>query len=112
VSLLRHVGALVLGAVVAVAAVDVHRWLFPVGLLLAVVTTYAVPLRLLASRWPRLASSYSFGWLVVFALVIAGRPEGDYAIASDLQGYTMMAAGLGLVLVAIVGFTKEPAAIS
>jgi hypothetical protein len=108
VSLLRHVGALVLGAVVAVAAVDVHRWLFPLGLLLAVGTTYAVPLRLLASRWPRLASSYSLGWLAVFAFVIAGRPEGDYAIASDVRGYTLMAAALGLVLVAIVGFTKDP----
>ena len=108
-SLLRHVGAFVLGVAVAIAAVVVHRWLFPVGLLLAVVTTYAVPLRLLASRWPRLASSYSLGWLALFALVMAGRPEGDYAIAGDVQGYTVMAAGLGLVLVAIVGFTKTAA---
>jgi hypothetical protein len=112
VSLLRHLGALVLGVAVAVAAVAVHRWQTPVGLLLAVVTTYAVPLRLLASRWPRLASSYSLGWLAVFGLVMTGRPEGDYAIAGDVAGYTMMAAGLGLVLVAIVGFTKEPASIS
>ena len=59
-------------------------------------------------RWPRLASTYSLGWLVVFALVMLGRPEGDYAIAGDVQGYTVMAAALGLVLVAIVGFTKDP----
>lgn len=104
-SLLRHVAAFVLGAVVALAAVAVHRSWFPLGLALAVAASVLTPARFAASRHPRTAASYVAGWLVVFALVMLGRPEGDYAIAADVDGYTMMATGLVLVLVALVGFT-------
>ncbi|NUR08737.1 MAG: hypothetical protein HOQ45_17240 [Nocardioidaceae bacterium] len=104
-TLLRHLGALLAGAAVAFVAVLVHGSAFPVGLLVAVAATYAVPLRLLRSRWPRTASTYALGWLGVFAVVLAGRPEGDYLVAGDLAGYAFMAAGFGLVLVAILGFT-------
>ncbi len=72
---------MLLGALVALAAVWVHRSLFPLGLVLAVATTWAVPWRLLLSRWPRTAASYVAGWLALFGLVVAGRPECDYALA-------------------------------
>ena len=106
---LRHAGSLLLGALVALAAVGVHRSLFPLGVLLAVATTWAVPWWQLRSRWPRTAASYCLGWLGMFAVVVAGRPEGDYAVAGDLAGYALMAAGFGLVVgvVALAGFSRR-----
>jgi hypothetical protein len=102
VAVLRHAGCLVLGVLVAVAAVGVHRSVPPWGLLLAVATTWAVPWRLLLSRWPSTAASYVVGWLGLFVLVVVGRPEGDYALAGDLAGYALMVAGFVLVVVGIV----------
>jgi hypothetical protein len=101
-AVLRHAGSALLGVLVALAAVGVHRSLFPLGLLLAVATTWAVPWRQLRSAWPRTAASYCAGWLAMFALVLAGRPEGDYAVAGDLAGYALMATGFLLVVVGIV----------
>jgi hypothetical protein len=102
VSLLRHLACLLVGAAVGLAAVLVHRSAFPFGLLLAVATSFAVPWWLLGSAKPRTAASYVVGWLVVLALVVAGRPEGDYALAGDVEGYTMLGAGFLLVVVGIV----------
>jgi hypothetical protein len=103
-----HVGCLLLGAVVGLAAVAVHREAPPWGLLLAMATTFAVPARLLAS--PRVAirrtgASYVAGWLVVGAVVLPGRPEGDYALASDLEGFVLLGAGFLLVVVGVVSVT-------
>ncbi len=97
--------ALVVGALVALAALTVHRGLFPLGLLLAVATTYAVPWWLLRSPHPRTATTYVAGWLAVFAVAVTGRPEGDYVLAQDLRGITLMLAGIGLVVVGVVGLT-------
>lgn len=102
---LRHGLALVVGVLVAVASVAVHRSAFPAGVLLALATTFAVPWWLLGSRHPRTATSYVVGWLAMFAAVVAGRPEGDYAVGQDLPGYTLTLAGAGLVVVGLVGFT-------
>jgi len=65
-------------------------------------TSYALPWWLVRSTWPRTAASYVVGWLVVLAVAVDGRPEGDYVLASDLAGYALLAAGFGLVLVGIV----------
>ena len=94
-----------MGASVAVAALAVHRSAFPLGLLLAVVTTYAVPWWLLRSSAPRTAASYAVCWLVVLGVVVAGRPEGDFAIAQDLEGIVLLVVGVGLVAVALAGIT-------
>lgn len=102
---LHHLAALLVGALVAVAALAVHRSVFPLGLLLAVVTTYAVPWWLLRGPVPRSAASYSVGWLVVLAVAVTGRPEGDFVLAQDLRGFSLMVAGIGLVVVAVVGVT-------
>jgi Family of unknown function (DUF6113) len=102
VSLLRHLACLVVGAAVALAAVLVHRSVFPLGLLLALATSFAVPWWLLGSTRPRTAASYVVGWLVVLGLVLDGRPEGDYALAGDLEGYTMLGAGFLLLVIGIV----------
>jgi hypothetical protein len=102
VTLLRHAGCLLLGAAVALAAVAVHRSAFPVGLVLALLTTYAVAWWLIRSRRPRTAASYALGWLAVLLAVTLGRPEGDFALASDVEGYALLIAGLPMLLVAIV----------
>jgi hypothetical protein len=102
VSLLRHLACFVVGAAVALAAVLVHRSVFPLGLLLALATTFAVPWWLLGSARPRTAASYVVGWLAELGLVIDGRPEGDYALAGDLEGYTMLGGGFLLLVVGIV----------
>ena len=101
-TLLRHLACLLLGGAVALAAVVVHRTAFPSGLLLSVVTTFAVAWWLGRSAHPRTAASYAVGWLVVLGLVVAGRPEGDFALAGDLDGYTLLGAGFVMVLVAVV----------
>ena len=103
-SLLRHPACLVVGAAVALASVVVHRSDFPVGLLLGLATTFAVPWWLLTSARPRTAASYVVGWLAVLALVVEGRPEGDYALAGDVGGYAMLGAGFLLIFLGIVAF--------
>ncbi len=100
----RHLGCLLLGALVSLAALAAHRSLFPLGLLVALATSYAVPLWLLRTGRPRTAGSFVVGWLAVLALVVAGRPEGDFVVAGDLEGYALLVGGLGLVVVAIVSF--------
>lgn len=83
----------------ALAAVAVHRagsgWL-----VLAVVTSLAVPWVLRPTTRPRLAASYSLGWLIVFGIALGGRREGDYVLASDAFGYTLMGVAFALVVVA------------
>jgi hypothetical protein len=103
VAALRHVAALLAGVLVAAAAVAVHRVLLPLGLLLALAATLALAWRLLHSRFPRTATSYAVGWLGVLVLALAGRPEGDYVLASDVPGYVLIGAGLALVAVAVLG---------
>jgi hypothetical protein len=100
---LRHAAALVLGLLVSLASVVVYRSAFPLGLVLAVVTTYAVALWLLRSTHPRTATTYVAGWLAAFAVVLRGRPEGDFALVQDLKGVLLMVAGLGLVAIGAAG---------
>ena len=102
-TLLRHSAALVVGLLVCFASVVVHRSAFPLGLVLAFVTTYAVAWWLLRSAHPRTATTYVAGWLALLAVVLRGRPEGDFALAQDLKGVLLMVAALGLVAVAAAG---------
>jgi hypothetical protein len=104
---LRHAAAVLLGAAVALACVAVHRSTLgrlPLGLVLAVATTLMVARALRSSSAPRTAASYSLGWLLLLGLVLAGRPEGDYALASDLDGYALIVTGFVLLVVAVSAF--------
>jgi hypothetical protein len=97
----RPAGALLLGAVVGVGAVAVHRWVVlgvPAGLLLAVAASLLTAGHLRRGPAPRSAAAYCLGWVAVVGLALAGRPEGDYAVAGDVPGYALM--GTGFVLVA------------
>lgn len=102
---LRHLGCIVLGAAVALAAVAVHRH-GPAGLLLAVLTSALTPALLATSRRPPLATTFAAGWLVVLVLVLVGRPEGDYAVASDWAGYTLMLSSLLVVTAGASGLRR------
>ena len=105
-ALLRHVGALLArGSSSRWRPWRVHRSPFPLGLLLAVATTYAVPWWLLRSRHPRTAASYAVGWLAVLAAG-GGRPARGRlrAGAATCEGYALLAGSLGLVVVGIVAF--------
>ena len=101
-AILRHLGCLLLGVAVALGTVAVHRSVFPLGLLLGLGTTFAVVAWLLVSPDPRLTASYAAGWLVLFVLLLPGRPEGDYVLASDPDGYTLIAGAFVMVAVGVV----------
>ncbi len=106
-TLLRHAGSLLLGAVVALASVAVHRSAFPWGLVLALATTLAVPGWLLRSPAPRLAASYVVGWVLLLGAVVLGRPEGDFALAGDRDGYALIVVGLVLVPIGLVALLSR-----
>ena len=95
-----HASAALVGATVGFASVVVHRTgvlQLPLGL----VTTFAVAWALRISAVRRLATSYAAGWLIVFGYVLAGRPEGDYAVAGDLTGYLLIAAAFGMLVIGV-----------
>lgn len=106
---LLHAIAVVVGAVVSVSAVAVHRSVvldLPLGLLLGLVTTF-VTVWAMREVLPRLATSFAAGWIVVFGFVIVGRPEGDFAVATDLRGYALIAAGLAVVVVGVASLSPR-----
>ena len=107
---LRHVAAGLLGAGVALASLAVHRmtWVgLPLGLLLAVAASIATGVRLRRSERPRPALSYAVGWIAVFTPAVLGRPEGDYVLASDLDGYAMMALSLAVLGVGVSALAAD-----
>ena len=44
---------------------------------------------------------YAGGWLTASAYFLLARPEGDFAVASDPIGYTFIAVGLLLLVLAV-----------
>jgi hypothetical protein len=114
IRLLGHAGALVLGAAVGVASVAVHRDQvagFPAGLVFVAVVSVCVAWALrLVFPAGRFAASYCLGWLVVLGYVVAGRPEGDFAIAGDLPGYGLLVVALVMVAAMVSSLVaRDPA---
>ncbi|MGZ4470136.1 MAG: DUF6113 family protein [Nocardioidaceae bacterium] len=110
-TVVRHTLALLLGAATGLAAVLVHRMAvqrLPFGLVLAVAATLATAWMLRRSAFPRLAMSYGVGWWLVFGLVLAGRPEGDYAIAADVDGFVLIGTAFAVVFLAVTALTARP----
>ena len=101
---MRHLAALPLGSTVALAAVLVHRS----GLLvlaLAVVTSLVTADRFRRGTRPSVASAFCLGWVAMLGLVLAGRPEGDWAIGSDLAGYTLMGTALAMIVLGVAALS-------
>lgn len=103
---MSHLGAGLVGALVSLAALAVHRsglgWF-----VLAVVVSLAVPWWLRGTARPRLAGSYALGWLVVFGVAVVARREGDYVLATDLAGYGLMAVAFAMVALAVSALPRR-----
>jgi len=87
--------AAAVGVVSGVCAVAFHHE--PWGWWLAVVGLSAAVLAL--RGWARVG--LTLGWLGVVFVAVLGRPEGDWAIGSDVSGYSL----LGVALLHL-GFTS------
>jgi hypothetical protein len=97
---------LLLGAVTCVFATVLHpRWW---GLALGVVATTATLVALPGGWWSRLP--FAVGFVAVLALLTSSRPEGDYLVASNLNGYLLLGFGLVVLLGGIVGLRARPGA--
>lgn len=95
---------LVLGLCAGLASVAIHDkgWAW---FLLAV----AAPLATSAAAAPGLPrGGFSLGWLVVLAIALGGRPEGDFAIQATARGYGLLASGVVLLGVAVATFPRPP----
>jgi hypothetical protein len=93
------------GAAVALCVVLLHdHWW---GLLLGVATTAALLVALPAAWWGRLA--FALGWVAMLWRAMTERPEGDYLVSSDVNGYALLVVGM-LVLVAGIAALRRPAA--
>lgn len=88
------VGLLLGGAVVGLAAVALHTiwWGLLLGALATAATVYALP----AGWWLR--ASFGVGWAALVGYLSVPRPEGDYVISADANGYLL----LGLAVVVLV----------
>lgn len=95
---LRVVGLLVLGVVVGTASVGVHAtwWGLPLALTTTAVSAYALP-----GGWTGRAP-FAIGWAAVVAALALPRPEGDFLISGDLNGYALLAFGLALLVAGLV----------
>ncbi len=86
------IALLLLGAVVGIAAIALHQFLW--GLALALVATAVTAYALPPGWWTRLA--FVLGWVVMVGRLTVPRPEGDYLVNQDWQGYTVLAFGMVL----------------
>lgn len=95
--LLLAAGLLLAGALTGVAVVALHElvWGFALGLAASVVTVLALP----AGWWRRLA--FVVGWVVTVGFLSVPRPEGDYLISQDWQGYGVLVLGMALLVVGV-----------
>ncbi len=85
---------LALGVGVGTLAVAVHG--LAVGSVLLVLATAATAYALPGGFSTRLA--FGAGWLAVAFYASRPRPEGDYLVAADARGYTLLASGVVLLL--------------
>ena len=102
-------GAVLVGAGLAVAGVAVHRltWraggvVMPWGLVLAVATPLACAVAVRQLGGGRLGPlALVLGWVLALGVVLGGRPEGDFAVAADALGWAfLLLAGGGLAVLA------------
>lgn len=99
---MRQLAAAATGSLVALAVVLVHRS-GALAVLLAAAASVATALWLLRGPRPALAAGYGVGWVALLGLVVAGRPEGDWAVGGDPAGYVVMGTGLLLLVLGAAG---------
>jgi hypothetical protein len=100
---LAAVGLLLAGAATGLATVAVHElsWGLPLALAATAMTIVALP----GGWWSRLA--FVVGWDAMVGWLTFPRPEGDYVISQDVQGYVVLGVAL-LLLVVAVGTLPPP----
>ncbi|QSR25331.1 hypothetical protein CFH99_06805 [Nocardioides aromaticivorans] len=91
------------GAAVSTCAVLLHDYAW--GLVLGVVTTFALLVALPPGWWSRL--SFAVGWVVVLWQATTERPEGDYLVSSDVSGYALLLAGMVVLAGGFVGLVRR-----
>jgi hypothetical protein len=91
-----------LGLVVGLSSVALHHYWW--GLLLAIAATSTAAYALPAGWWARMP--YAVGWGAMVGYLALPRDEGDYAIASDAQGYVLLSFAVALVVASMV--TLQP----
>jgi hypothetical protein len=91
-------GLLVTGLIVGVASVAVHNtwWGLPLALVATATTAYALP-----GGWTRRAP-FVLGWSAAVAALALPRPEGDFMIAGDVNGYVLLGFALVLLVASLV----------
>lgn len=94
---------LVGGAAVGLGSVAVHGYWW--GLVLAVAAPVAATVTLPAGWWSRLP--FAAGWVLVVALLTLPRSEGDYLVAADVPGYTLLVTALVLIVAAVVSLVSS-----
>jgi len=101
VRVLMAVSLLLVGAATGIAAVFVHRmtWGLALGLVATALTAYALPPGW-STRLP-----FVLGWVAMVGWLTVPRPEGDYLVSENWQGYTML--GFGMVLL-VTGLATLP----
>lgn len=97
VKVLVGLAMLVGGAVVGLAAVALHPLWW--GLLLGVAATSASLWALPPGWWSR--TSFGVGWVGMVGYLSAPRPEGDYVISADWQGYLLLGFGIAVLIFAL-----------
>lgn len=92
------------GLVTGVASTGLHdrSWAW---FALAVAAPVSAALALSAGWW---RTSFAAGWVLVVTEGVRGRPEGDYAVASDGRGYAFLLVALGLVVLAVATIPVRP----
>jgi hypothetical protein len=98
VKLLCTTGTIVLGLVVGLSSVALHHYWW--GLLLAIAATVTTAYALPPGWWARIP--FTVGWVAMIGYLAFPRAEGDYAIAGDIQGYTLLAFAAALLVGAMV----------
>ncbi len=88
---------LMAGLAAGVATVAVHqRWWW---LALAVAATMAMLLAAPPGLWTRVP--FAVGYAGMIGLASVPRPEGDYLLGSNAEGYTVLGLALGVVVAAL-----------
>jgi hypothetical protein len=96
------VGLLIVGLCVGLASVAVHAtwWGLPLAVATTALTAYAAP-----GGWSA-RLPFVLGWAAAVVALAVPRGEGDFLIAADVPGYTLLGFGLALV---VAGFATLPA---
>jgi hypothetical protein len=94
-------GMLAVGLATGLAVVLLHDRVL--GLLLGLAATAAT---VVAAPGGARRLGFVAGWAAIVVYAAVPRPEGDYLLAADLEGYLLLAAVPVLVVVALVTFPR------